>query len=239
MVDWLALRRSGEQETMKVAVCVSSGELARYAITYHSLMTVEGVCWQNVMQCRGAEISRNRNALAQQALEQGFDAVWHVDDDQVFAPDTLRRLMAHDKDVVSGLYVQRHHPFMANVFDEDRGDGWHRHLTLKPGDKGLIEVKGTGAGCLLVKRAVFEAMEKPWWRLGQLDPERWGDDVEFFMRVRQAGFKVWCDLDCLVGHQMTGTLWPHRQPNGTWLTALVDGTKGSIAAWPAAAEDVK
>lgn len=220
---------------MRVAVGVSCGELARYSIFFDSLMHVRGVTNDNVFVSQGAVISRNRNRIATRAIEEGYDAVWYVDDDQVFSPATLEKLIARDKDIVSGLYLKREVPFLPQVYDREDERGAVFPRLLKNGERGMVKAVATGAGCLLVKTKVFEAMEKPWWRLGQLDKEEWSDDVDFCRRARAAGFDIWADLDVLVGHQMNSTIWPAIQGDGSWATFMVHGRE-VIVAWPPAQE---
>jgi hypothetical protein len=220
---------------MKVGIGISSGEIARWAIFYDSLMHVDlpaGVDMEFI-QARGAVISENRNGIAEIALKRNCTHVWYVDDDQVFAPDTLARLLAHDLDIVSGLYLQREPPFHPHVYDEEDEAGFCKWRSLREFEAGLVSVKATGAGCLLVKREVFEAMERPWWRLGQITMDGWGDDLNWCHRAREAGFSVWCDLGIMVGHQTSLTVWPIYAPTtGQWTTAFIG--KQPLVQFPAA-----
>lgn len=214
------------------AMGVAGGEFARYAITYHSILGMQRPPGTAMIPARGASIAENRNGIAEQALELGAEWVFYMDDDQVFAPDTLTRLLAHDKPITSGLYVSREAPFVPHVYDVEDERGWCSYRELKNGDSGLHEVKSVGAGCMLVRREVFEAMERPWWRLGQITSDGWGDDHNFCHRAREAGFGIWVDLEIVVGHQMNGTLWPKRGENGEWSTVLAQ--KQPIGIFPAA-----
>ena len=123
------------------------------------------------------------------------------------------------------------------VLGDDKEDerGWCSPHLLRPFERGLIQLKATGAGCLLVKSAVLRAMAKPLWRLGQITPDGWGDDMNFCHRVREAGFEIWADLDVLVGHVFTGVIWPaYNHENGQWATALVQRGAQPLFAWPSA-----
>jgi hypothetical protein len=81
-----------------------------------------------------------------------------------------------------------------------------------------------------VRRRVLEALGAPYWTLGQIAADEWGDDLDFCRRVRAAGFDIWCDLDCPVGHKIQATLWPQRTPQG-WVTTLV-ASNAPIAHFP-------
>lgn len=213
---------------MKIAVGISGGELARYAVTYESILQMQGVAPQCVIQRRSGNIAQNRNDIAEWALEGGCDAVLYCDDDHIFAPSTLFQLATHDKDIVSGLYVRRDIPFAPCMYDRQDDEKRIFH-TLKLTDRKLTKVKVAGAGCLLVKRKVFEALERPWWRLSEYDQVSQSDDVGFCCRAREAGFDIWCDPGCPVGHMMNAVLWPVCK-DGVWSTVLMmDSTV--IAGW--------
>ena len=215
---------------MKVAIGLTSGELARYAIFYDSLLhltppqDVETI----VIQARGANLAENMNGIAERALAMQCDAVFHVEDDHVYAPDTLTRLLSHDKAIVSGLYVGREPPFAPRVFSELSETG-ATPLALTPFRRGLVEAEGVGAGCLLIRTDVFRALEPPYWRMGTMSP-----DLDFCLRARRAGVEIWADLDCPVGHVMTGAVWPMYQPDGTWASAFVQRGPEILSLWPAA-----
>jgi hypothetical protein len=219
---------------------VVGADLARYGVFYDSLLMLAKPQGTALVPTHGASPAENRNIITEQALSLGAEWIFYLDDDQVLAPDTLLRLLRHDKDVVSGLYVSREPPFIPHVYDKEDERGWVMPRLLEPNDGGIHKVLATGAGCMLVKTRVFEKLEKPWWTIGQIVKDGWGDDVDFCRRVRAAGFEVWADLDALVGHSMHGTLWPTRGADGLWSTAFLYGNKGAIAEWPAAqAEPLK
>ena len=54
----------------------------------------------------GYNVDQVRNLIADWVVK-GYDYLFSVDSDIAFAPDTLIKLLAHDRDMVSGLYIQR------------------------------------------------------------------------------------------------------------------------------------
>ncbi len=63
----------------------------------------------------------------------------------------------------------------------------------------LIESDGVGAGCLLIHRRVFDAIEKPYFKC---NPNTFiGEDFYFCRKVREAGFKIYLDPGILCGHK--------------------------------------
>lgn len=219
---------------LKVAIGISGGELARYAITYDSIMGLQRPEGAIHIQARGANIAVNRNGIAERALAADCTHVFYVDDDHIFPPDTLMKLLAHDKDVVSGLYVSREAPFYPQTYGREDEKHYVLHQLLEPFMSGLQEYVCTGAGCLLIKTDVFRKLEQPWWTLGQISKDGWCDDVDFCRRVREAGYQIFCDLEAPVGHICNLTAWPQRIASGDWTTVLIGANSIPLIQFPAA-----
>lgn len=85
-------------------------------------------------------------------------------------------------------------------------------LTKFP-EGGVIEVDAVGSAGMIVRRKVLEALERPFFRLGE---SQWGEDLDFCRRAQQAGFKIHVDLDLPLGHIVYSTIWPVRDSEGNW-----------------------
>jgi hypothetical protein len=72
-----------------------------------------GVFWQTSSAGR---VAKGRNECVRQALAAGASWLWFMDDDHVFAPSTLMRLLRHNVDIVVPLVVSRHPPCEPLVF---------------------------------------------------------------------------------------------------------------------------
>jgi hypothetical protein len=59
---------------------------------------------------------------------------------------------------------------------------------------GFQEIVACGGGCVFVHRKVFEKLAQPWFR-PTTNPHDPGEDIDFCMRTRQAGFKIWTTAD--------------------------------------------
>lgn len=198
---------------------ISASETGRYTDVWAQLFRMgnPGVPLE-VRVAHGGNIARNRNQLAEWFLESDKSHLFYLDDDQILLPGTIPKLLAHDVDVVSGVTPQRDFPFPASVYEE-LVDGSVRLRDLGE-SSGLIRVAAVGAGCLLVHRRVFEALEPPYWRLGQVKADGLGEDLDFCRRVRAAGFVIHCDLETPVGHKSHCSLWPRKTETG-WGTMVV------------------
>jgi Predicted glycosyltransferases len=216
----------------KLLIGIPTSEFARAAVFYDWMDLIEKPEGFEIVHTRahGQSPARGRNLIIQQALESECDYILFVDDDCLLPPPTLKKLLAHDVDCVTGLYCMRNFPHNPIIFSEAYDDGRCRWMKLEDGQKGLIEIAATGMGALLTKIEVFKKINeshKYWVTLGELEADHWCDDLSFFKRVREAGFKIHCDLSCPVGHVAKATIWPNYIENKWNLSYDTEG-KGQV-----------
>jgi len=207
----------------KVLIGISTAEYGRRADFYDYVNTLQVPSNAMKMTPHGPSIAYNRNMIIESAFQQGATHILFLDDDMAFKPDTLYKLLEHDKDIVSGLYLARKYPHQPMVFESAAKDGRCFAYYLNGAKERLVKVVAAGAGCLLVKTEVFKKVERPWFRLGELESDQWCDDIGFFKRVREAGITdIYCDMDVKVGHIASMIIWPANQ-DGKWLSMYDTG----------------
>ena len=217
-------------EIVTGVIGISSGEVSRHASFYDELTIVERPENVIVTHCIGLYINKNRNQLAEHAIELGAEWIWYVDDDHVFHPDTLTRLLARNVDIVTGIAVKRVVPFLPLIYEhaDDEVEGEFIKHYFTPDDVGLKPVLAAGAGCLLVKTAVHKALGPPYWRFSQTSTgEMIGEDIDFCHRARKKGYTVYCDMDAPIGHKTTVTVYPQQDGPGKWMLNILD-SKGTL-----------
>lgn len=144
----------------------------------------------------GYQIDQIRNLIGHWA--ERYDYLFSVDSDITFKPDTLRKLLSHDRDVVSGLYIQRK-------------PGQHILELYKNGTNvpygdikglGLIEVDSCGFGCVLIKSDVFRSIGYPYFMYkSALDHKNTiSEDTYFCIRARSKGYAIYADTSILCDH---------------------------------------
>jgi len=152
-----------------------------------------------------SEQFRARNAIVEAAYQINSDYVFMLDDDHIIdtngdndpSPkyEFLRKLLAHDKDIIGSLYYQRGgecRPVL--MYRNDGGD----YIYLRDDQiiKGLQEVDVQGGGCILIKMKVFDKIAIPWFE-PELDT---GTDIQICTKAKQKGFEVWSDTSIEIGH---------------------------------------
>lgn len=169
----------------------------------------------------GVDVAKARTLIGEWFLE-GTDAEYllMVDRDASLHPGTLMRLLSWEQPIVSALCFCRHIPvtptvyrgtkpgmegFLIQVYEtrkwlHDHPELWTKegHALLDPAPKdSLTRVDATGAHCLLVRRDVFEEIDKPWFVANE-----WcsGEDNYFCRQATRAGFPVFVDRSVISGH---------------------------------------
>ena len=82
-------------------------------------------------------------------------------------------------------------------------DGYFTPLEIEK-KNGLVEVDGTGTGCMIMSRRVLEAIKYPFRNEYDADGiKKMGLDFNFCVRAKQKGFKTYTHLDYFCSHHMT------------------------------------
>jgi hypothetical protein len=181
-----------------------------------------------LLPCHDRSPAYGRNMIIQASKELECSHLLLVDDDMAIPQDGLMRLLSHNKDIVTGLYLTGAYPHPPLIFDLVDESGAALNCYLEKDEPRLKKILNCGLGFVLFKMSVFDRLEKPYIRLGELDPEQWCDDIGFFNRVTAAGIDIYCDMECLVGHIKTMIVTPYRDVNGNWCTLYDTGGKRSV-----------
>lgn len=144
-----------------------------------------------VAMSAGHPIPEAHNLVVEQALKDGADYVWLVEEDVVVPPNGLQKLLEADGDIVAADVPSRHVEGLTQI-------GKH---------KGKIYYVHTG--CTLVKKEVFEKLPEPWFdnkydynfkieddniKFERKEPKErqtyGGQDIHFSRTAIDAGFSV-------------------------------------------------
>lgn len=152
----------------------------------------------------GYTIAENRSYLVWRAIEARATHILFIDDDMVFPPETLDRLLSLNKEIVGVNSHGRKLPLQTTVtfWEKDWIDNGVDLPQRPEMPKELFEVKEVGGGVLLVDMQVFEKIDKPWFAFTS-NEEGWttqGEDGHFCMQARNKGIKIWCDPTITIGH---------------------------------------
>ena len=150
---------------------------------------------------RSANITLGRNNQFFEAKENNYDYILYIDSDIVFPGDALKKLIALDKDVASGIYYSREYPFRP-VIHKFVEHNQIRNYTEWP--ESPFKVDSTGAGFLLIRNTVFDIFEKNKYEPFAIVPNGLGeepsDDTCFCIRCKEKMIDIWVDPSIELGH---------------------------------------
>ena len=150
----------------------------------------------------GYNIDQIRNLIADWTIK-GYDYLFSVDSDIVFPKDTLKKLLQHDKDVVSGLYIQRKPgEHILEVYEANSIGGVSNIPYAKIKDRGLVEIQGCGFGCALIKSKVFKDIGYPQFEYHSAlnHNNTISEDVDFCRKALAKGFRIYTDTSIKCRH---------------------------------------
>jgi hypothetical protein len=155
----------------------------------------------------GTLIFDQRNSLVKTALEIKADYLLFVDADMRFPKDTLKILMAHDKDIIGVNATTRSEPVKPTaknfIVNQDQSVDWLPIYSNAM--SGISKADGIGCGVMLVKTKVFKAMEEPYFYFEQLGNNKiLGEDIYFCIKAKDEGFDTWVDHDLSKGIRHIG-----------------------------------
>lgn len=178
-----------DNKSLTIAICLPMGQSPSPHFAM-SLAAVTYVTRTRLMLMRGhssMSAAKSRNIVLEklETIEQGTGtrADWTVwfDDDMIFPSNTIARLLSHNKEIVGASYLRRTEPY--DLLGVPEGSN------IKYSNEGIAPFRRLPAGCILIRRDVFDKVGK-WAITNEL-----GEDSIFCDRARDEGFGVWCDLE--------------------------------------------
>lgn len=152
------------------------------------------------------------HAPARNNLVAKFLGDWLVlfDTDHEFDPDIVARLVRladmYEVDVLSGVYQMKTPPHVPVLFQWVKTCDDHDEFGLQPMVKWdkraqLMQIGSAGAGCLFVRRKVFDAIAREWPNEGAFDKiHPFSEDHSFFIRCRKLGIKAYAAMNVHCNH---------------------------------------
>lgn len=148
-------------------------------------------------------IADMRNAIANAAVDQGFDAILWLDSDMTFPSFTAWKLLSHlvldpSIEAVSGLYTHKTPPYMPHIYAKFDEEEKKYRIASSYSLKDPMNVDGAGFGCLLMRTSVFARVQRPYFTMVMEDGiMRVGEDLGF---CTQAKMRMVLDPSVNCGH---------------------------------------
>ena len=145
----------------------------------------------------GYSVSQVRNLIANWVVN-GYDYLFAVDHDVIFDKLTLKKMIEHDKPLVSGIYRQRLPVQAIEIYDLNLKRMKYEDIH----SKGLIRIGACGFGCVLVKKEVFSAIGYPWFVYHEAlnHNDTFSEDLDFCKKALERNIEMYCDTSIICGH---------------------------------------
>jgi len=150
-----------------------------------------------------------RHNISVHEAKWNYDRILFFDTDQIYPPEYIEMMLAHDEPVVTALNVSRYHPYEFTTYDLDGVDDYEgtkvpRFKSVKPpGGKKTFECDLTGTGAMMLDPAILDKLELPYFKdvydkegCRRLIP----DDFYFCWQLSKAGVKITVDQSIIVQH---------------------------------------
>lgn len=170
---------------------------------------------------RGYDVSTARNRIGTAMYEGGFDYVLMVDNDEVLPKDALLNLLETEQSyplarcMAVGYCLSRPTgssntngrttAFKFGGKDYVADDAYTGAELKKLCADGVhrIQIRGSGLGCALIHRDVFERLSCPWFKwLIYANGTQLSEDLYFCERFREINTPIFVDTRVSCGHMM-------------------------------------
>lgn len=148
----------------------------------------------------GYQIDQIRNLIASWGVHYTY--LFCVDSDIVLPKDALVKMVGANRDIVSGLYIQRIPDKQILEIYVDAPFGVTNANFEDVKDAGLIQVAACGMGCCLINSDVLRKMEYPHfvYKSAISHAHTFSEDIYFCCKAREQGFTVWADTSIRCEH---------------------------------------
>ena len=208
--DWATKYSKLKQRVLVCSFHAEEWTRVKFLGSFQNLKMAGGVVFEFFNHTR-APIHMARQAICDFALDKGYDVLVMIDDDAVFPPDLIRRMLSHQKDIVTALAYQRRPPHLPCIF-EIGTDGLMGAPMMGTENTGLRKVDCSGFHCSMIRTSVIKQLRDgtkdadgkvvvPGTRIywGGFD-NKLGEDFAFSVNCKKMGIQIYCDTDLVSGH---------------------------------------
>ena len=165
-------------------------------------LNVPNECDLDFKVLEGDNVSQMRNSISEYAKD--YDYLFSVDSDIVLPRDSLAKMLGADKDIISGLYIQRiENTHTLEVYMDNSNGGYTNIPYNLIKNRDVVEIAACGMGAALIKSEIFRKIERPYffYKESLTMKDSISEDIYFCKKTREAGFTIWADTSIQCDHK--------------------------------------
>lgn len=170
----------------------------------------------NISEPYGYSVPDSQNYIVQKAIDEGYDYIFFVEDDNLIPRNGLVQLIHHNADIVGGMYYRKYLPLETAGMhtDKDGFPGPVQYNLEGPGKGDIIhDTLVLPMGCTLIKVEALKKMSFPWYKAVGIDNRpALTSDTYLCQKMRDIGCDVITDCGVQVLHidKTKGILYGHH-----------------------------
>tara|TARA_B110000285_G_C14899747_1_gene502649 strand:+ start:64 stop:693 length:630 start_codon:yes stop_codon:yes gene_type:complete len=203
---------------MKIVLCIPGDTFLREVMldVINFIREANALGWNIYLQSRySANIYKIRNEILggnktlgkEQKPFNGkvdYDYVLWIDSDIRFNITMIETLLSHKKDVITGLYRMKDSNNFVLIEDKTYFSNEDLQKKIDENNMGIFPISTCGLGICLMSRKALESIEYPWFRPIVFHSDKGlhysEEDTGICIRLRGAGFTIYCDPNVIAGH---------------------------------------
>lgn len=153
--------------------------------------------------CGVTPVDHARNEIVRVFMKSDCTHLFFVDADTIPPVDAIKKLLAMDTDIASGItHIYRDGGIVNNCFTDYSTNADGSKMTAVVEDTGIVEIERCGGSCMLIKREVFEKIGEKWFQniWNEAYTGYISEDLSFCDKARELGFKLKCDTSLVCVH---------------------------------------
>ncbi len=151
-----------------------------------------------------------RDRLASRAMNEDFTHILFIDSDMVFDENIVETLTFCEKDFVCGAFQSRRPDYGKCVYSSleplERVKEWGANP---------FRAAGCGMALTLISAEILKEVQgkhKTCFSPEMIHGVKFGEDLAFCWRAKEAGAQLWCEPTARAGHIAHVPIWPGEEP---------------------------
>jgi len=161
----------------------------------------------DILYLNACDINHLRNLAIDYAISHGFDYLVMLDTDHNYNHQFILRLLAHNKDFVTGLTINRTAPLHYTQYykiDKDKKNNYDKNY-VKPNGK-LQKIEASGPVGMLMNVNVLKYLPRPWFKMDyKSDTNKFDTSGDFYFSkmLKEFNYDLWVDTSIEFPHHAT------------------------------------